>query len=455
VVVAAAILRERKARDEARLHRAEAERQQLEKNVLEARLQLMQAQVEPHFLFNTLANVQHLVETDPPQASEMLESLIQYLRAALPQMRESATNLGREVDMARAFLEIHRIRMGSRLEWTVDVPAHLRSAPFPPMMLISLVENALKHGVDPRCECSSVAVRAGERDGKLFVAVADTGAGIVPKQGGGIGLANIRERLKALHGTAARLDARGKHAERRGRFDRGAAPRGIRRPIQPAAREGGMKAVEGARVAAVIADDEPLLRAQLRSRLERLWPELAIVHEMPDGRGVDEVIDEHAPALFFLDIHMPGVNGLEAARQIGSRAHVVFVTAYDQHAVEAFERGAIDYVLKPFNEERLAITVDRLKARLAGPPSTIDALVEHLAERLGGGRTAEHLKWIRASVGPQVRLIPVEEVLFFQSDESTRGSSPARARRSSASRSASSSRSWTRSASGRSIAPRS
>src|SRR5262245_27687070 len=111
-----------------------------------------------------------------------------------------------------------------------------------------------------------------------------------------------------------------------------------------------------ARVTAVIADDEPLLRAQLRSRLERLWPELEIVHEMTDGRGVDEVIDEHAPVLFFLDIHMPAVNGLEAARQIGARAHVVFVTAYDEHAVEAFERGAVDYVLKPFNEERLAIT---------------------------------------------------------------------------------------------------
>jgi signal transduction histidine kinase len=205
VVVAAAILRERKARDEARLHRAEAERQQLEKNVLEARLQLMQAQVEPPFLFNTLANVQHLVEADPPSASRMLESLIQYLRAALPQMRESTTTLGREVDMARAFLEIHRVRMGTRLAYTVDVPPALRGAPFPPMMLISLVENALKHGVDPRCECSSVDVRAQERDGKLVVSVADTGAGIVPKQGGGVGLSNIRERLKALHGAAARL----------------------------------------------------------------------------------------------------------------------------------------------------------------------------------------------------------------------------------------------------------
>jgi len=99
------------------------------------------------------------------------------------------------------------------------------------------------------------------------------------------------------------------------------------------------------RVTAVIADDEPLLRAQLRAKLARLWPELAIVHEMENGRDIEQVIANHTPALFFLDIHMPGVNGLEAARIIGPRAHVVFVTAYDEYAVEAFERGAIDYVL--------------------------------------------------------------------------------------------------------------
>ncbi len=186
VVVAAAILREKQARAEARLHRAEAERQQLEKNILEAKLQLMQAQVEPHFLFNTLANVQHLVETDSPAASRMLESLIQYLRAALPQMREATTTLGREADMARAFLEINRVRM-------------------PPMMLLSLVENALKHGVDPCCECVTVTLRAAHADGRLTVSVADTGEGIVPKKGGGVGLANIRERLKALYGPGARL----------------------------------------------------------------------------------------------------------------------------------------------------------------------------------------------------------------------------------------------------------
>ncbi len=167
---------------------------------------------------------------------------------------------------------------------------------------------------------------------------------------------------------------------------------------------------------AVIADDEPLLREMLRSRLARLWPELEVVHEMGDGRGVDAVIEAHEPDLFFLDIHMPGVNGLEAARAIGARAHVVFVTAFDQYAVEAFERGAIDYVLKPFNEERLATTVERLRERLQAKPAPLEALVEQLAGRLGT-RAAEHLRWIKASVGSNVRLIPVEEVLFFQSDE--------------------------------------
>jgi signal transduction histidine kinase len=205
VVVAAVILREKTARDQARIHRAESERIRLEKNILEARLQVMQAQVEPHFLFNTLANVQHLVETDPSAASRMLDSLIHYLRAALPQMREGATNLGRELDMARAFLEIQRFRMGSRLDFAIHVPEELKARAFPPMMLISLVENAVKHGVDPCCECGSITIRAVEDEGRLRVSVTDTGEGIVPKKGGGVGLSNIRERLKALYGSSARL----------------------------------------------------------------------------------------------------------------------------------------------------------------------------------------------------------------------------------------------------------
>ncbi len=175
-------------------------------------------------------------------------------------------------------------------------------------------------------------------------------------------------------------------------------------------------AVDTGAPTAVIADDEPLLRAQLKARLARLWPELAIVHEMENGRDVEAVIERHRPSLFFLDIHMPGVNGLDAARTIGARAHVVFVTAYDEYAVEAFERGAIDYVLKPFDEERLAVTVQRLQERLRGAPPALEALVASLAARLAPA-AAQHLRWIRASVGQNVRLIPVEDVLFFHADD--------------------------------------
>jgi DNA-binding LytR/AlgR family response regulator len=178
----------------------------------------------------------------------------------------------------------------------------------------------------------------------------------------------------------------------------------------------GAEIADRGRVGAVIADDEPLLRAQLRSRLARLWPDLAVVHEMENGRDIEQVLETHSPALFFLDIHMPGVNGLEAARAIAGRAHVVFVTAFDQYAVEAFERGAIDYVLKPFDEERLALTCARLRERLSERPPRIEDLVETIAARLGAA-SSEHLRWIKASVGSNVRLIPVEEVLFFQSDE--------------------------------------
>lgn len=167
---------------------------------------------------------------------------------------------------------------------------------------------------------------------------------------------------------------------------------------------------------AVIADDEPLLRAQLRTRLGRLWPELAVVHEMENGRDVEQVLQRFSPRVFFLDIHMPGVDGLEAARLVNGRAHVVFVTAYEEHAVQAFERGAVDYVLKPFSEERLATTIQRLKDRVKESPPPLEDLVASLAARLGTPSPG-YLRWIKASVGSNVRLIPVEEVLFFQSDE--------------------------------------
>lgn len=170
---------------------------------------------------------------------------------------------------------------------------------------------------------------------------------------------------------------------------------------------------------ALIADDEPLLRERLASHLARLWPELQVVAQARNGREAIELFDEHAPDIVFLDVHMPGQNGLDAARAIDRRAHVVFVTAYEQYAVQAFEHGALDYLVKPFDETRLADTVQRLKARTA-PDALPDMrpMLERLANELRSRQApARHLQWIKASVGNSVRLIPVDELIFLRSDE--------------------------------------
>jgi DNA-binding LytR/AlgR family response regulator len=177
---------------------------------------------------------------------------------------------------------------------------------------------------------------------------------------------------------------------------------------------------------ALIADDEPLLRERLRLLLAQLWPELEVVAEARNGREAIELFDEHSPQVMFLDIHMPGINGIEAARAVARRSHVVFVTAYEQYAVQAFEQGAIDYVVKPFDEERLADTVQRLRERLEGGgrqtagDDKLDAVIEQLAARMrqqpaSGARP--WLQWIKASVGPSIRLIPVEQVQYLRADE--------------------------------------
>jgi DNA-binding LytR/AlgR family response regulator len=168
-------------------------------------------------------------------------------------------------------------------------------------------------------------------------------------------------------------------------------------------------------VTAVIADDEPLLRAQLRDALAAAWPGLEIVAEAANGAEAVHAVREHRPAVAFLDIEMPVMNGLEAARLVSAETHVVFVTAYDRYAVEAFERGAIDYVLKPAVAARLAETAKRVQARLAAPGPALDALVAELARRMPS-TAPQRLRMLQATVGSTVRLIDLDEVLYFQSD---------------------------------------
>ena len=201
---------------------------------------------------------------------------------------------------------------------------------------------------------------------------------------------------------------------------------------------------------AVLADDERLMREQLRARLADVWPELQIIAEAKNGLEAVQLVDQHRPDIVFLDIRMPGLTGVEAARQIAQLAprapqpgdpnansdpdddellpEIVFITAYDQYAVEAFEQGVADYVLKPAERERLLVTVGRIRQRLAArrdasgateapPGPNMQQLLHQLSSRLNPGSTPSYLQWIQATVGQAIQMIPVDEVLFFISDE--------------------------------------
>jgi len=197
-----------------------AEAEQLKSQLMEAKMATMQAQVEPHFLFNTLASIDHLIETDPPRASLMQKSLIALLRATLPSIRESSVNslrhLGQELAVIRPYLDIQKMRMEDRLQIQWDIPDGLQSAEMPSMMMLSLVENAFKHGLEPQAEGGTLTLRAEVIHGKLVVTVKDTGVGYFPtdpqnephKAFGGFGLKNIRERLKLIYGDQAHFQIR-------------------------------------------------------------------------------------------------------------------------------------------------------------------------------------------------------------------------------------------------------
>ena len=175
-------------------------------------------------------------------------------------------------------------------------------------------------------------------------------------------------------------------------------------------------------VKALIADDEPLLRQRLRAHLADLWPALALTDDARNGTEALELFAAHRPDIVFLDIRMPGLNGIDTARALARGAHLVFVTAYEQYAVQAFEQGAVDYLVKPVDRARLADTVARLQRQLPAPAhgqAALDTMLDRLAARLGhhAAPAVPRLQWIKASVGTSVRLIPVEQVHFLRAEE--------------------------------------
>jgi len=170
---------------------------------------------------------------------------------------------------------------------------------------------------------------------------------------------------------------------------------------------------------AVVAEDEAALRGELVEQLGKLWPDLSIVGEAADGLEALRLLDEHQPDILFLDIEMPGATGIDVARQVNGRAHVVFVTAYDQYAIAAFDQGAVDYLLKPLHGARLFTAISRLKVRLGQAPAQLAGVLDQLGARPAAAAPSAArapLRWINASVGQTLRLITVDEVMFFQSD---------------------------------------
>jgi hypothetical protein len=206
-VVAGAIVlhRQRTSEIAARLHDAEVARLQLEQQTAATQLQVLQSQIEPHFLFNTLATIRRLHQTDPARGRATLADFIHYMKSALPEMRARETTLGREVDLIAAYLDVLRVRMGDRLDFEIDVPAVLRDRPIPPLALATLVENAIKHGLGDLPEGGKLSIAASIEADSLVVRVADTGVGLTTSGGTGMGLANLRARLRGLYGAAGAL----------------------------------------------------------------------------------------------------------------------------------------------------------------------------------------------------------------------------------------------------------
>ena len=170
---------------------------------------------------------------------------------------------------------------------------------------------------------------------------------------------------------------------------------------------------------AVIADDERLMREQIIASLKEAWPELMIVGEASNGREAVALVQSLEPDIVFLDISMPAMNGIEVAQALAGQVHVVFVTAYDQFAISAFEQGAVDYLLKPADPERVALTCQRLRARLKQAPDPMNDLLAQLSQRLGGDglKPREYMRWVQASVGANIRMIPTSDILFFRAED--------------------------------------
>ena len=347
------------------------QRSRLERLAADARLAVLTAQVEPHFLFNTLANVQALVETGSPRAPAVLRSLIAYLKATMPRLDDGDAQLGREIALVRSYLELMHLRMPDRLHFTVDGDAGAAGLPVSADAAADAggergaprhrpVRDRRQHRGDraPRrrrwCAWSCATTAWAWASRPCPAPAWPTCASAWPRSTAAP--RGWSSPSSSPHGLLAEILIDVPRRATVGRRRRRTAATTRRRAPRMTARR---------RVRALIADDEPLLRTHLAHHLAQLWPELQIAGEARNGREAVDLVVQLQPDVVFLDVHMPGMNGVEAARLMGPDVQIVFVTAYEQYAVAAFEQGAIDYLVKPFDAERLGESVARLRRRVA------------------------------------------------------------------------------------------
>ncbi len=329
-----------------------AERRAMEARVLarEAELEALKAQLNPHFLFNALNSVSALTTTAPARAREMCVLLSDFLRRSLSSGERSLIPLREELELARQFLAVEKVRYGRRLEVEEEVDEALLSTVVPPLLLQPLVENAVRHGIATLIEGGTVTLRVERAGDGVRVAVENPYDPETPAPAGsGLGLSIVRRRLAAAWGRAAEIDERSDGK----RF-------AVVLVVPAAAPERGVSPLR-----VVVVDDEELARGLVREHLAA-YPDVEVVAECANGLEAIEAVAAHAPDLLFLDVQMPRLTGFETLELLDPRPAVVFVTAYDRFAVRAFEVNAVDYLLKPFSKERFDAALAKARA-LLGP----------------------------------------------------------------------------------------
>ena len=344
----------------------------------------------------SLVDIETLYRQDAPRAADDLDRLISYLRVALPRLRETGSTIEAEIDLVQAYLAVVTSLHGGRPTLSVTLPDDCGRARFYPMLLLPLLQRAVRQ---PSGECRSRSEIGISRIGSQIAIVLrfafPTTATMIRSWCACVSAwpdSSVVRRRSIASESATRM----------------VQLRCACRRLRP------RDAMTGP--TAIVAEDEATLRHQLIEQLGQLWPELAIVGEASDGVQALRLLDEHHPDVLFLDIQMPGATGLEVARQASGRCHVVFVTAYDQHAVAAFDQGAVDYVLKPVSPARLFTAVSRVKAAARNASSSARSSARARSASNAQSPSKQYLRWINASVGQSLKLITVDEISYFQAD---------------------------------------